>query len=201
VEAADTRRLAVDKQVRPTQSTKRRDEWSTLAHDQIHIHVVPEELGRRFAGMAAVILAVQVATPCRAQQLTTAEHDQIDRDVLAVLAATGAPSASIAIVRGAQVVYERAYGDGRIDARTPATPSMRYAIGSVSKQFTATALLLLEEEGKLSLNDKVAEWFPQLTRARMRSDRESTGAGSRLCNNSHASNPGVPRRLSNRTVR
>jgi CubicO group peptidase (beta-lactamase class C family) len=42
---------------------------------------------------------------------------------------------------------------------------MRFAIGSVSKQFTATAVLLLEEEGKLSLDDRVAKWFPQLTRA------------------------------------
>ena len=42
---------------------------------------------------------------------------------------------------------------------------MRYAIGSVSKQFTATAILLLQEDGKLSLDDKVAKWFPQLTRA------------------------------------
>jgi D-alanyl-D-alanine carboxypeptidase len=42
---------------------------------------------------------------------------------------------------------------------------MRYAIGSVSKQFTATAILLLAEEGKLSLDDRVSRWFPQLTRA------------------------------------
>ena len=102
------------------------------------------------------MLAVHFSTPCDAQELAAAERAQIDRDALAVLAATGAPSASIAIVRGGEVVYQRAYGDGRIDPKTPATPSMRYAIGSVSKQFTATALLLLEEEGKLSLNDKVA---------------------------------------------
>jgi D-alanyl-D-alanine carboxypeptidase len=43
---------------------------------------------------------------------------------------------------------------------------MRYkAIGSVSKQFTATAILMLQEEGRLSLDDRVAKWFPQLTRA------------------------------------
>lgn len=120
----------------------------------------------------AVMLAVHFSTPCDAQQLAATERAQIDRDAHAVLAATGAPSASIAIVRGGEVVYERAYGDGRIDPKTPATPSMRYAIGSVSKQFTATALLLLEEEGKLSLNDKVVKWFPQLTRANVISVRQ-----------------------------
>ena len=42
---------------------------------------------------------------------------------------------------------------------------MRYSIGSISKQFTAAALLLLAEEGKLSLDDKVIRWLPELTRA------------------------------------
>ena len=42
---------------------------------------------------------------------------------------------------------------------------MRYSIGSISKQFTAAAILLLAEEGKLSLDDSVARWLPDLTRA------------------------------------
>jgi len=42
---------------------------------------------------------------------------------------------------------------------------MRYSIGSISKQFTATAMLLLQEENKLSLDDKVAKFIPDLTRA------------------------------------
>jgi CubicO group peptidase (beta-lactamase class C family) len=110
-------------------------------------------------------LALLLSVTAGAQQFTPAEREQVDRDALAVLEATGAPSASIAIVRGNGIVYERAYGDGRIEPKTPAAPSMRYAIGSVSKQFTAAALLLLEQDGQLSLNDKVARWFPQLTRA------------------------------------
>ncbi len=114
---------------------------------------------------AAAMFAVGLAVPCAAQQLTPAERAQIDSGARAVLVATGAPSASIAIVRGGEIVYEQAFGDGRIDPKTPAAPSMRYAIGSVSKQFTATALLLLAEEGKLSLHDKVSKWFPQLTSA------------------------------------
>jgi CubicO group peptidase (beta-lactamase class C family) len=110
-------------------------------------------------------LALLLSVTAGAQQLTPTEREQVDRDTLALLQATGAPSASIAIVRGNEIAYERAYGDGRVEPRTPASPSMRYAIGSVSKQFTAAALLLLEQDGQLSLNDKVARWFPQLTRA------------------------------------
>jgi len=109
------------------------------------------------------ILALGVATQSAAQQLTPAERGQIDSAALAVLSATGAPGASIAVVRGGQIVYEHAYGIGRDSGA--AKPSMRYAIGSVSKQFTATAVLLLAEEGKLSLSDRVSKWFPRLTRA------------------------------------
>ena len=108
-------------------------------------------------------LSTLLTVPLAAQQLTPAERARIDSAARGVLAGTGAPSASIAVVRGGELVYERAYGEGRTG--TPATPAMRYAIGSVSKQFTATAILLLVEEGKLSLDDKVSRWFPRLTRA------------------------------------
>lgn len=119
---------------------------------------------RAFARLTTrLALVALLATPAAAQQLAPAERARIDSAALAVLAGTGAPSASVAVVRGGQLVYEHAYGEGRIG--TPATPAMRYAIGSVSKQFTATAILLLAEEGKLSLDDKVARWFPELTRA------------------------------------
>jgi D-alanyl-D-alanine carboxypeptidase len=112
-----------------------------------------------------VTLLATLSSPLGAQQLTSAERAAIDSTARAILAASGAPSASLAIVRGREVVYEQAYGDARIEPAVAATPAMRYAIGSVSKQFTATAVLLLVEDGKLSLDDKVAKWFPQLTRA------------------------------------
>ncbi|MEP6590463.1 MAG: serine hydrolase domain-containing protein [Gemmatimonadota bacterium] len=114
-------------------------------------------------GLLSLALLLTVVRAVGAQQLTSIERSQIDSAAIAVLAGTGAPSASVAVVRGGQIVYEQAYGQGRTG--TPATPAMRYAIGSVSKQFTATAILLLAEEGKLSLDDKVARWFPKLTRA------------------------------------
>jgi D-alanyl-D-alanine carboxypeptidase len=119
---------------------------------------------RRFLSLATrLALYLLLAAPALAQQLTPAERARIDSAALAVLARTGAPSASVAVVRGGELVYEQAWGEAR--PGTPATPAMRYAIGSVSKQFTAAAVLLLAEEGKLSLDDSVARWFPSLTRA------------------------------------
>lgn len=111
----------------------------------------------------ALAIAAVVAAPLSAQQLTPTERALIDSAAQAVLAGTGAPSTSIAVVRGGAIVYERAFGDARVG--TPATPAMRYAIGSVSKQFTAAAVLLLAEDGKLSLDDPVSRWFPALTRS------------------------------------
>jgi D-alanyl-D-alanine carboxypeptidase len=114
--------------------------------------------------VAAITLAV-LPGPVRAQSLTPAERARVDSAIASVLTATGAPSASIAIVRGGAIVYEHADGNARGEPAVPATTAMRYAIGSVSKQFTASAILLLAEAGKLSLDDKVAKWLPELTRA------------------------------------
>src|SRR5437762_10571769 len=91
--------------------------------------------------------------------------DKIDKLATDTLARTGVPSASIAVVKDGQVVYVKAYGDARIEPKTTATAEMRYSIGSISKQFTAAAILLLQEQGKLSLDDKVGKYIPDLTRA------------------------------------
>ena len=88
----------------------------------------------------------------------------IDDIVHKVLATTGVPSASLAVVKDGRIVYLQAYGDARLDPPTPASPEMRYSIGSISKQFTAAAILLLAEDGKLSLDDPVSKYIPGLTR-------------------------------------
>jgi CubicO group peptidase (beta-lactamase class C family) len=89
----------------------------------------------------------------------------IDEIAAKALAETGTPSASVAIVKGGKLVFAKAYGQARLEPSVPATPAMRYKIASNSKQLTATAILLLAEEHKLSLDDKVARFLPDLTRA------------------------------------
>jgi CubicO group peptidase (beta-lactamase class C family) len=75
------------------------------------------------------------------------------------------PSASVAVVRDGKIACVAAVGSAKLDPKTPATVSMRYGIGSVSKQFTAAAVLMLAEEGKLSLDDPVSKYLPDLTDA------------------------------------
>jgi D-alanyl-D-alanine carboxypeptidase len=89
---------------------------------------------------------------------------RVDSLARAVLAATGVPSASVAIVRHGRIAYAHAYGTAKLDPHVAASPDMRYGIGSISKQFTAAAVLLLQQEGKLSLDDPVSRYVPGLTR-------------------------------------
>ena len=106
--------------------------------------------------VALLILRTGLAADVASPGLSAETQKKIDAAVAEVLQKTGAPSASIAIVRDGRTVYVQAYGDARVDPQVPAEPEMRYAIGSVSKQFTAAAILLLQQDGKLSLDDKVA---------------------------------------------
>ena len=90
---------------------------------------------------------------------------KVDTIALRVLRQTGVPSASVAVVVHGRIAYLQAYGAARLNPRVAANTNMRYAIGSISKQFTAATILLLEQEGKLSLNDHISNWLPDLTRA------------------------------------
>jgi D-alanyl-D-alanine carboxypeptidase len=92
-------------------------------------------------------------------------RSDVDRITQEVLVSTGVPSASIAIVQDGKIAYLQAYGGARLEPRSPARTEMRYSIGSISKQFTATAILMLAEEHKLSLDDPVSKYLPDLTRA------------------------------------
>lgn len=72
------------------------------------------------------------------------------------------PGASVLVIREGEAVVRRSYGYADLEARTPATPRTNYRLASVSKQFTATTVLLLAQDGKLGLDDPVRKWLPSL---------------------------------------
>ena len=107
---------------------------------------------------------------CEAQELSTEQSAAIASRIESILTHNATPSASVAISRGGSLVFQRDFGfavlaDGN-RARTPASTEMAYPIGSNSKAFTAACILLLQERGQLHLDDPVAKWFPELTRAK-----------------------------------
>lgn len=89
---------------------------------------------------------------------------RIDAIAMGVMEQRGVPSASVAIVQAGKLVYTHAYGLAHIHPDKKATPDMRYSIGSISKQFTAAAILMLQEERKLKLDDPVGKYVTGLTR-------------------------------------
>jgi D-alanyl-D-alanine carboxypeptidase len=124
---------------------------------------------RRFIFVLAqfLILLCALATPRSAycQAAAPALDAAAEAKISKLLADSGAPSVSIAIVERGQPAYAKAFGKASLDPNRAADAHTRYAVGSVSKQFTVAAILLIAEQGKLSLDDKVSKYFPDLTRA------------------------------------
>ena len=130
--------------------------------------MIRKNLTRWLAAFVTVVLSfanLPLVAQEQASGLSAEVRAQIDKIASDVLAKTGVPSASVAIVKDGRIAYLHAYGNARLDPAVPATQQMRYSIGSISKQFTAAAILLLQEQGKLSVDDKVAKYLPKLTRA------------------------------------
>jgi D-alanyl-D-alanine carboxypeptidase len=112
--------------------------------------------------LAVAIVPLFIAGASNAD-ITAQDKAQIDRAAQRTLAQTGVPSVSIAVVQDGRIAYLKAYGMAELSPPRAARTSMRYAVGSISKQFTAAAILMLAEEGKLSLDDPVGKYVPGLT--------------------------------------
>jgi D-alanyl-D-alanine carboxypeptidase len=82
-----------------------------------------------------------------------------------VLASGGAPGFAVAVVRDGAIAYARGFGMRDVERRLPVTPETPFAIGSISKGFTAAAVLWLSHDGKLALDDRLAEYEPHLPNA------------------------------------
>ena len=115
--------------------------------------------------MALLAGGATLAAPQPERTDAVALAHRLDVVVPRFLEVTGTPSVSVAILRDGASIVRRAWGLAHVESRRPATPDMRYAIGSVTKQFSAAALLLLQEDGKLSLDDRVARHLPDVPHA------------------------------------
>lgn len=114
--------------------------------------------------MTRYFAALAVCFGLSAQQPATVES-KLTGKIAEALKKSGAPSVSVALVQDGRLSYAQAFGMADIAAGRGATTATRYAIGSVSKQFTAAAILMLVEQGRMSLDDKVAKYYPNLRRA------------------------------------
>jgi D-alanyl-D-alanine carboxypeptidase len=109
-----------------------------------------------------VIALLAAASAARAQTVDPAQVDSMIRKTVSDKQIVGL---SVGVMQNGKVILAKGYGVSDIATRQPVTPNTMFGIGSVTKQFTCTALLMLAEEKKLSLADHVAKYFPNLTRA------------------------------------
>jgi len=112
-----------------------------------------------------IAIIVASAAPALAVPLGRTTTAAVDVAVHRVLAEDGTPSASIAVVLNGKLAYAAAYGYANLSPRILATTGTRYQLASISKTLTATALLLLEQDGKLSLDAPISRWLPGVTDA------------------------------------
>ncbi len=104
----------------------------------------------------ASLIVIAALTGCGTQSHMN-DIDAIFRDY------TGdVPGASVIVVRGDHVVFRKSFGLANVEERIATTPDTHYRLASVTKQFTAAAILTLAGQNKLSLDDSVRRWLPSL---------------------------------------
>ncbi|MGI8783630.1 MAG: serine hydrolase domain-containing protein [Acidobacteriota bacterium] len=109
--------------------------------------------------MKRLFLSIGLATSLAlAQEDPSAKIDRIFEDVNK----PESPGVSVAVIKDGRVVFSKGYGSANLEYAAPITPDTVFHVASVSKQFTAMALVLLEQEGKLALDDDLQKHLPDL---------------------------------------
>jgi CubicO group peptidase (beta-lactamase class C family) len=116
---------------------------------------------RKYLLLLGVIVALLfTATISRAQTIDLERVvAELEPEIQRTLLAGNIPSASVALVSGDQIIWSNAYGYSNLWARTPATPSTVYLIGSTFKAMSTVALLQQMEKGKFKLDDRVNDYL------------------------------------------
>jgi D-alanyl-D-alanine carboxypeptidase len=94
-----------------------------------------------------------------ALQTTAVRADKVDDFVKAEMQKQRVPGLSLAVVKEGKIIKAEGYGLANVEHKIPARPETVFKIGSVSKQFIATGIMLLVQEGKIGLDDKVGKYL------------------------------------------
>jgi D-alanyl-D-alanine carboxypeptidase len=110
--------------------------------------------------MQALLVSTCLLLPALAhaspQAASTSPYDAILKRAIG----TGGPGAAAIVVIGGKVVFRQAYGMANLELGVPLQPDMVFRLGSVTKQFTATAIMMLVEQGKVGLQDPIDKFLP-----------------------------------------
>lgn len=114
-------------------------------------------------GMTGCLLALALVSTIVTATSSAQTLDQVDSIMRRYSGQV--PGGSILVAQNGKPVIRRSYGLADLENKTAATPATNYRLASVTKQFTATAILLLAQDHKLSLDDRVRRWLPSLPRS------------------------------------
>jgi CubicO group peptidase (beta-lactamase class C family) len=110
---------------------------------------------RYFHSAVLVLAAFSTAAASAADQ-----SDIVDRYVRAEMAKEHIPGLALLVSRGGQIIRAQGYGLSNVELQVPVKPETIFQSGSVGKQFTATAVMMLVEEGRIGLEDPLTKYFP-----------------------------------------
>lgn len=88
--------------------------------------------------------------------------DELDKRIGKIFSDARIPGASVSIIENNQIVFTKGYGSSDLKTKKPVTPETVFRAGSISKSFTSIGVMMLVEEGKLSLDMKLADLLPEL---------------------------------------
>ena len=109
---------------------------------------------------AAPFAAAEPTSPSPRSALTPQQIASIDRFVKDEMARQQIPGLAVGVYSRGRTLLAKGYGLANVELNVPVTPQTIFQAGSVGKQFTATAIMMLAEEGKLSLDDSITKYFP-----------------------------------------
>jgi CubicO group peptidase (beta-lactamase class C family) len=112
--------------------------------------------------LAAFLLLLSMANPADGRKDSYKEFSARVDSIFAAETAPDAPGAAVAVIQHGDVVYRRCFGLASLEHGVPITNETVFNLASVTKQFTALAVLLLERDGKLHLDDDIHKYFPEL---------------------------------------
>ena len=130
----------------------------------MRLPIAPSSAGAASRAVRALLLAATLAPAAAVAQAPIDEH-VVDSIVTAGMKERRLVGLSVTLMRGGQVALQKAYGEASLQPRVAVDTLTRFSIGSVTKEFVAALTLLLQEEGKLSVHDTLARWYPDLTRS------------------------------------
>ncbi len=105
--------------------------------------------------ISAIIVGLAITVTALAQE------ERVDEFVKSEMEKQRIPGVAVAVVKSGRIVLAKGYGLANVEHQVPVKPETIFQSGSVGKQFTATAVMMLVEEGKLSLDDPITKYFTE----------------------------------------